>query len=60
MTREELARLLEQFAIVVINTTQTNLDPDCQYSLISGGIDTIVETVMFVNDRNRITIPSSN
>jgi hypothetical protein len=60
MTREELARLLEQFAIVVLQTAQTGLDADAQYDYIVDGIDTVVETVMFVNDRNRLTIPSAN
>jgi hypothetical protein len=60
MTKEELARLLEQFAIVVLQTAQTGLDADAQYKFIVDGIDTVVETVVFVNDRNRLTIPSAN
>lgn len=60
MTHEDLARILEQFAIVVLKTSQTGLDVDSQYAVITGGIDTIVETVMFCTDRNRITTPSAN
>lgn len=60
MTHEDLARILEQFAIVVLQTSQTGLDVDSQYAVITGGIDTIVETVMFCTDRNRITTPSAN
>lgn len=60
MTREELARILEQFAIVVLKTGQADLDVDTQYEVITGGIDTIVETVMFCTDRSRIATPSVN
>jgi hypothetical protein len=60
MTSEELSKILEQFAICVIHTAMTDMGPDEQYDLISSGIDKIVETVMFVNDRNRLAIPSSN
>lgn len=60
MTREELARILEQFAVVVLKTSQTDLDVDNQYAVITSGIDTIVETVMFCTDRSRITTPSAN
>lgn len=60
MTQEDLARILEQFAIVVLKTSQTGMDVDSQYAVITSGIDTIVETVMFCTDRNRITTPSAN
>lgn len=60
MTHEDLARILEQFAIVVLKTLQTGMDVDSQYGVITSGIDTIVETVMFCTDRNRITTPSAN
>jgi hypothetical protein len=60
MTSEELSKILEQFAVCVIHTTMTDMEPDDQYNLISSGIDKIVETVMFVNDRNRLAIPSAN
>lgn len=60
MTHEDLARLLEQFAIVVIKTALTDLDADTQHAVICGGIDEIVDTVMFCTDRNRITTPSNN
>jgi len=60
MTHEDLAKILEQFAIVVLQTSQTGLDVDSQYAVIADGIDTIVETVMFCTDRNRITTPSAN
>lgn len=60
MTREELSKILETFAVLVIKTTISGVDPDTQYALISGGIDTITETVMFCSDRNRLTNPSAN
>ena len=60
MTREELAKILETFAVLVIKTTISNADPDYQYALISSGIDTITDTVMFCSDRNRLTTPSAN
>ena len=60
MTREELAAILEQFAVCVISTAMADISADEQYGLISSGIDKIVETVMFVNDRKRITRPSAN
>ena len=60
MTREDLAKILEQFAIVVLKTSQTDLDADSQYAVIASGIDTIVETVMFCTDRNRLSTPSVN
>ena len=60
MTREELARLLEQFAIVAIQTAITPMAVDDQHAIIASSIDTVVETVMFCSDRNRITIPSAN
>lgn len=60
MTREELARLLEQFAVLVLKTGATNIDPETQYGVMASGIDTIVETVMFCTDRGRISTPSLN
>lgn len=60
MTREELARILEHFAICVIHTSMADMEPEDQYDMITTGIDKIVETVMFVNDRNRLSIPSAN
>jgi len=60
MTREELARLLEQFAIVTIQTSRTNLSVDYQHSIIVDSIDTIVETVMFCSDKSRVANPSIN
>lgn len=60
MTHEDLAKLLEQFAVVVLQTARTDLSMDDQYSMITGSIDTIVDTVMFCVDRSRITAPSAN
>ena len=60
MTREELAQLLEQFAIVAIQTAIAPMAVDDQHAIIASSIDTVVETVMFCSDRNRITIPSAN
>ena len=60
MTREDLAQLLEQFAVLVLKTHMTGMDADSQYEIITGGIDTITETVMFCTDRTRLTNPSTN
>lgn len=60
MTHEDLAKLLEQFAVVVLQTARTDLSVDDQYSMITGSIDTIVDTVMFCVDHSRITAPSAN
>lgn len=60
MTREELARLLEQFAIVAIQTAITPISVDYQHSIIASSIDTIVETVMFCSDKSRVANPSMN
>ena len=60
MTHEELARILEKFAIVVLETYKTDIGVDNQYAIIASSIDTIVETVMFCNDRNRLSTPSAN
>lgn len=60
MTHEELARILEQFAVVVLKTSQTDLDADSQYAVIISGIETIVDTVMFCTDRSRVANPSMN
>lgn len=60
MTREELSKILETFAVLVIKTTISGVDPDTQYALITSGIDTITETVMFVTDKNRAVRPSIN
>lgn len=60
MTREELARLLEQFAIVAIQTAITDIGVDNQHAIIASSIDTIVETVMFCSDKSRVANPSIN
>lgn len=60
MTREDLTKILEEFAVLVLKTGLTNIDPDQQYELISSGIDTIADTVMFCTDRSRISNPSRN
>ena len=60
MTREELSQILEQFAVCLIHTCMKDMEPEDQYHLISSGIDKIVETVMIVNNRNRLVVPSAN
>ena len=60
MTREDLARLLEQFAIVAIQTAMTPMEVDDQHDIIANSIDTIVETVMFCSDKSRVANPSIN
>jgi hypothetical protein len=59
MTREELSKILEQFAVCVIHTSMTDMEPDEQYTLISSGIDMIVETVMICTER-KLPCPSAN
>jgi len=51
MTREELSKILEQFAVCAIHTVMTDMDPDEKYDLIASGIDKIAETVMLFVDR---------
>ena len=51
MTREELSKILEQFAVCVLHTSMTDMEPDEQYELIACGIDKIAETVMLFVDR---------
>lgn len=60
MTSEDLAKILEQFAVVVLKTSQTDLDVDSQYAVITSGIETIVDTIMFCTDKSRATAPSIN
>lgn len=61
MTREELSKILEQFAVCVLGTAMVpHWTTDEQYDIISNGIDAIVDTVMMVNDRKRIVAPSAN
>jgi hypothetical protein len=60
MSREKLARLLEQFAIVAIQTAITPMEADDQHAIIASSIDTIVETIMFCSDKSRVAIPSLN
>ena len=60
MTGEELARLLEKFAILAIQTAMTPMEADDQHDIIASSIDTVVETVMFCTDRDRLTTPSIN
>ena len=60
MTREDLARLLEQFAIVAIQTAITPMDVDDQHAIICRSIDTVVDTVMFCADKSRVANPSIN
>ena len=60
MTREELAKILEQYTVCVISTIMSNMEPEEQEVWIRKGIDAIADTVMLVNDRKRITRPSAN
>ena len=61
MTREELSKILEQFAVCVLSTAMvSDWTPEQQNAMIMTGIDAIVDTVMMVNDRKRIVTPSAN
>ena len=59
MTRNELAQILEQFAVCVLHTSRTDMEPDEQYNLIAAGIDMIADTVMICTER-KIPRPSVN
>lgn len=61
MTREELSKILEQFAVSTISIANVPCwTVDEQYEIISNSIDAIVTTVMIATDRNRLTTPSIN
>lgn len=61
MTREELSKILEQFAVSAISISSVSCwTVDEQYEIISNSIDAIVTTVMIATDRNRLTTPSIN
>jgi len=61
MTREELSKILEQFAVSAISVARVPCwTVDEQYEIISNSIDAIVTTVMIATDRNRLTTPSIN
>lgn len=54
MTREDLCRVLEQFAIATIATTQTELTADEQCDMISRNIETVADTVMVCSKRDAL------
>ena len=54
MTREDLCRVLEQFAIASIATTQTELTPDEQCDIISRNIEAVADTVMVCSKRDAL------
>ena len=61
MTREELASLLEKFATAAISVSMVpQWTTDEKYDIIRNSLDTVVDTVMFCTDRNRLTTPSIN
>lgn len=61
MTREDLARLLEQFATAAISVSMVpQWTTDEKYEIIRNSLDVVVETVMFRTDRTRLTNPSQN
>lgn len=60
MTREELSKILETFAVLVLETGLADIDTKTQYGLISTGIDSIVDAVMFCSDKSRVANPSIN
>lgn len=61
MTREDLAKLLEHFATCAISVSIVpEWTPDEKYEIIRDSLDTVVDTVMFCTDRNRLTTPSHN
>ena len=60
MTREELAKILEQFAVCIVSTIMSDMSVDEQHNLIISGIDKIADTVMIVTDPKRFVRPSIN
>jgi len=61
MTREDLAKLLEQFATVAISVSMVpEWTADEKYKIILDSLDTVTDTVMFCTDRTRLTNPSQN
>lgn len=61
MTREDLSRLLEQFATVAISVSMVpEWTVDEKYKIILDSLDTVTDTVMFCTDRTRLTNPSHN
>jgi hypothetical protein len=61
VTREELSKILEQFATCAISTAMVpHWTVDEQYDIICNSIDKIVTTVMIATDRNRLVTPSIN
>jgi hypothetical protein len=60
MTRNELTKILEQFAICAIDTaTDKSLTAEQQYQLIEIGIEMVAETVMVCTKR-KLPCPSVN
>ena len=59
MTRDELAKILEQFAVCVIHTAMSDMEADDRYRIISSGIDILADTVMICNKR-KLPSPSAN
>jgi hypothetical protein len=51
MTRSELGKILEQFAVCVLSTSITDMNTEDKYNLITAGIDNIADTVMLFVDR---------
>lgn len=61
MTSEELAKLLEHFATCIISISIVpEWTVEEKEKIIADSIDTVVETVMFCTDRNRVAVPSIN
>jgi hypothetical protein len=54
MTREELCKILETFAVAVSQTVISDLDVDSQYALITQGIDNIADSVMICAKRDAL------
>jgi hypothetical protein len=61
MTREDLSKLLEQFAICAISVSIVpEWTVEEKEKIITDSIDTVVETVMFCTDKKRVLCPSAN
>ena len=54
MTREDLCRVLEQFAIATIATSRTDLTAEEQSDMITYHIETVADTVMFCSKRDAL------
>lgn len=54
MTRQQLCEILELFAVCVLKTAMTEMDPDTQHEIIVSGIENVADSVMVCNKRDAL------